>query len=55
MNISAAAQNNPALILLQSTLQAVTLASSAAQHLTDTVDISEAAKQLARTVAARES
>ena len=55
MEISSSAQNNPALILLQTILQAVTLASPAVQQLSDSVDISEAAQQLAQALATLDS
>ena len=51
MNISSAAQNNPALILLQTTLQAATLATPAGQQLADSVDISDAPWQLSQALA----
>ncbi len=55
VEISSSVQNNPALILLQATLQAVTLATPAVQQLSDAVDISDAAKQLAQAVSSLES
>jgi len=48
MNISASVEHNPALILLQSTIQALTLSSPVVQQLSDSADISDAAKQLAK-------
>lgn len=55
MNISESVENSPALILLQSTIQAVNLSSPPAQQLRDLVDISDAAKQLAKAIATTHS
>lgn len=48
MNISESVEVSPALILLQSTIRAAPLASPVVQQLRDSVNISDAAKQLAR-------
>jgi hypothetical protein len=51
MNIAASAQESPALILLKSTLQGVTVPSPTTIQLpSDTVTISTAAKQLAQAI-----
>ena len=55
MNISSSVENNPAIILLQSTIQAVATPSLASSQVRDIVDISEAAKQLAKAVASAQS
>lgn len=55
MNISSAVQNNPALILLQGTLQPVSLATPAVQQLADFVNISDAVLQLSQALATAES
>jgi len=55
MNISESVKNSPALILLQSTIRAAPLASPVVQQLRDSVNISDAAKQLARATASTHS
>jgi hypothetical protein len=55
MNISTSVETNPALILLKSTIQAVTLSRAVAQQVSDSVNISDAAKQLAKAVAGSHS
>ncbi len=55
MNISESVESSPALILLQSTIQAVNLSTPRVQQLRDSVDISDAGKQMAKAIASSHS